>query len=411
MIKRIILGCIAVLSLLLLYFAVKNYRDSRPIADETLFGLAHSLHAAIEFSAVNDPTLRSLARFHSHDVAYFALVDTDGVYRYHTNPELVGTRLSDKNIIQRLLAETMTGERVRLDSGEEAYELFSHVHTHDAVLGLRLVLHTYRADMVIHNARVNTLIMVSLLLLSWSMIAVVFRYSLKEEKHKLELAKHDNLARMGEMGAILAHEIRNPLAGIKGFAQLIEKKTNEPQTRDSAHRISTETLRLENLTTNLLAFARSDEFVKDSVNLSELIENTLSLAKPEAERSNISFERSGQSLFHVYGNADRLAQVLLNIVTNAVQAMPDGGTLCVSTRRVGNEVVIEIRDSGHGIAAGNLAKIFDPFFTTRAKGTGLGLALCKKIVSDHGGSIHIASSDSGTTVTMLLPESSAGETA
>jgi len=405
MLKRIILFCIAVLSLLLLFFAVKNYRDSRLVADETLFGLAHSLHAAIEFSVVNDPSLHSLSKFYSHDVAYFALVDAQGVYRYHTNPELVGTRLLDKSVLDKLQAETMTGFRVKLASGKDGYELFSHVHTHDDVkLGLRLVLYTHRADVFIHNALVNMLIMISLLLLSWILIVVIFRYTLQEEQHKLELAKRDNLARMGEMGAMLAHEIRNPLAGIKGFAQLIEKKTSDSQTRDSAHRILEETLRLEDLTTDLLAFARSDRFSSQPVNVAELVKHTVALIHADAEQARIAVEIDCPVRLFISGDRDRLTQVLLNIVRNGLQAMASDGNLSISARKHGPDIAIRIRDTGHGISPENMAKIYNPFFTTKARGTGLGLALCNKIVTEHNGSIHVDSSTSGTTVTIELPE-------
>jgi two-component system sensor histidine kinase HydH len=412
MIKRVILSCIAVLSLLLLFFAVKNYRDSRPTADEILFGLAHSLHAAIEFSVANDPSLHSLSTFHSHDLAYFALVDANGIYRYHTNPDLVGTRLLDKHVLQKLLAETMTGSRVKLATGQDGYELFSHVHTHDeGTLGLHLVLYAHRADIVIHNALVNMLIMISLLLLSWILIAVIFRYTLQEEKHKLELATRDNLARMGEMGAMLAHEIRNPLAGIKGFAQLIEKKTGDAHTKDYSHRILSETLRLEELTTDLLTFARSDKFTRQPVNLAELVRHTVDLIHTEAELALIAIEIDSPLPLYVSGDRDRLTQVLLNVVRNGLQAMTDGGNLWIAIRRSGSDIEIRIRDNGHGISAENMAKIFDPFFTTKTRGTGLGLALCNKIVTEHNGTIHIESSPGGTTVTIVLPEAREEETA
>jgi len=410
-IKRVILFCITVLSLLLLFFAVKNYRDSLPVADESLFGLAHSLHAAIEFSVVNDPSLRSLSKFYSHDVAYFALVDDKGFYRYHSNPDLVGTQLLDKNVLHKLLAETMTGSRVKLETGKDGYEIFSHVHTHDdGTLGLRLVLFTHRADVIIHNALINMLIMISLLLLSWMLIVVIFRYTLQEEKHKLELATRDNLARMGEMGAMLAHEIRNPLAGIKGFAQLIKKKTDDPHTMDYTHRILAETYRLEELTTDLLTFARSDKFNWLPVNLSELIQHTIELIRSEAEQNRIVIEADCPEPFIVSGDRDRLTQVLLNIVRNGLQAMTTDGCLGIAIRKSGSFIEIRIRDTGHGISPENMTKIYDPFFTTKVRGTGLGLALCHKIVTEHNGTIRIESAHNGTTVTIVLPESREAET-
>jgi two-component system sensor histidine kinase HydH len=245
--------------------------------------------------------------------------------------------------------------------------------------------------------------MVTLLVFSWFLAAVIFRYARREERHRLELSQQENLARMGEMGAMLAHEIRNPLAGIKGFAQLIEKKPEDPRTRDSAQRIIVETLRLEELTTDLLAFARSDEFPVATIQLADFIEKTVAMVRPEAEQSRITIATDCPQELDIRGNRDRLAQVVLNIVRNGLQAMPDGGTLSITVRPSDSCISIMVTDSGHGINPDDMQKVFEPFFTTKARGTGLGLALCRKIIEEHNGTIGIESSSAGTRVTMVLP--------
>lgn len=403
MLKKILLPCLVGLTLLLFWFTVSNYRNSRPLADEMLFGLAHSLHAAIEFSALQDPSLRALSKFQAHEIVYFALLDKEGNYRYHSNSELIGTRLRDREVLQKLSTETMTGKRVKVATGGEAYEMITHVHVPDGTLGLRLVIHTTRADTVIRSARINMIIMITLILFSWCLAAVIYRYSRREEQHGLDLSRQEYLARMGEMGAMLAHEIRNPLAGIKGFAQLIEKKPEDPRTRDSAHRIIIETLRLEELTTDLLAFARSDEFSVSTIHVSEFIEQTVELLRTEAEQFGVSIVLDCSQGLSIRGNRDRLMQVFLNVCRNGLQAMPDGGKLVISSRQSDTGILITITDTGHGISPDDMQKIFEPFFTTKARGTGLGLALCKKIIGEHNGSINIKSSGAGTTVTMVLP--------
>ncbi|MDO9307845.1 MAG: ATP-binding protein, partial [Deltaproteobacteria bacterium] len=367
------------------------------------FGLAHSLHAAIEFSALQDPSLRALSKFQAHDIVYFALLDKEGSYRYHSNSKLIGTQLRDREVQQKLSTETMTGKRVKLATGEEAYEMITHVHVPDGTLGLRLVIHTTRAETVIRSARINMIIMITLLIFSWCLAAVIYRYSRREEQHRLDLSRQEYLARMGEMGAMLAHEIRNPLAGIKGFAQLIEKKPEDPRTRDSAHRIIVETLRLEELTTDLLAFARSDEFSVSTIPVAEFIEQTVEMLRTEAEQFGVSIVLDCSRGLSIRGNRDRLMQVFLNVCRNGLQAMPDGGKLVISSRQSDTGILIVITDSGHGISPDDMQKIFEPFFTTKARGTGLGLALSKKIIEEHNGSIDIKSSGAGTTVTMVLP--------
>jgi two-component system sensor histidine kinase HydH len=408
MFKRTLLLCLAGLSALLLWLTVNSYRNSLPIADEMLFGIAHSLHAAIEFSVNQDPTLRALSTFHSHDIVYFALADNKGIYRFHSNSKLIGTQIMDSNVLRNMSSETMSGKHVRLTTGDDAYELITHVHSHAGTLGLRLVLHTNRAEAIIRSARINMVVMVTLLIFSWCLAAVIYRYARREEQHRLELSRQESLARMGEMGAMLAHEIRNPLSGIKGFAQLINKKPEDPRTRDSAQRIIVETLRLEELTSDLLAFARSDEVPVGVIQLGKFIEQTVAMVRYEAEQSGIAIVVDCMPELEFCGNCDRLVQVLHNVLRNGLQAMSDGGTLTITAKFSDPAVVIMVADSGRGISPANLRKVFDPFFTTKARGTGLGLALCKKIIEEHHGAIGIESSNSGTTVTVELPQKGKG---
>jgi two-component system sensor histidine kinase HydH len=246
-------------------------------------------------------------------------------------------------------------------------------------------------------------VMVALLIFSWIHAGLIYRYARREEQHRLDLTRQENLARMGEMGAMLAHEIRNPLAGIKGFAQLIENKTDDPRTMDSAQRIIVETLRLEDLTTDLLALARSDGFPVTTIQLTDLLEQTVAMTRSEAEQSNIAITVNCTQNLEVRGSRDRLAQVLLNIVRNGLQAMPHGGTLAITAMPSGSCISIIVTDSGHGIKPDNMPRVFEPFFTTKARGTGLGLALCKKIIEEHNGTIGVKSSHEGTCVTMVLP--------
>jgi two-component system sensor histidine kinase HydH len=244
--------------------------------------------------------------------------------------------------------------------------------------------------------------MVALLVFSWIHAGLIYRYARREEQHRLKLSRQENLARMGEMGAMLAHEIRNPLSGIKGFAQLIEKKPDDPRTRDSAQRIIIETLRLEDLTTDLLALARSDEFPVTLIQAADFIQQTIALARPEVEHSKITIAVECTQDLEFRGNRDRLTQVVLNILRNGLQAMPDGGTLSITAMPSGSFISITVTDSGHGINPDDMKKVYEPFFTTKARGTGLGLALCKKIIEEHNGTIGIESSSSGTKVTLVL---------
>lgn len=404
MLKRILLLTGVGLSLFLLWFAVSNYRDARPIAEENLRGLALSLTVALENIAVRDPSLRSLSQMHTRDIAFISLVDRNGLYRFHTNTDLIGTHTQSPKPLDAIRNESISEERVTLGTGETAYEFDAPIHLSGETLGLQLTLHTYRADAVVRRAELNMMILLSLLVVGWILAFVLYRYARREEQHQLEMARRESLAQLGEMGAMLAHEIRNPLAGIKGYAQIIVKKPQEARNSDFARRIVAEVLRLENLVSDLLAYARSNSLPVSLVNLTELVYHTVSLIRHEAEQQQVALVTDCPEGLQIPGNRDRLGQVLLNLGKNALQAMPDGGVLTITSAVSGSDVLLTMSDTGHGMGRDVLARIFEPFFTTKARGTGLGLALSKKIIEEHGGEISVESTaGQGTSVSITLP--------
>jgi len=401
--RRILLLGAVLLSAALSWFAVSNYLRARPIAEENLRGLALSFTATIENIAVHAPTLQSLSSIQSRDIAFFALVDQQGVFRYHTNPDLIGTP-SGTVIPQAIFQGATSSERIRLQTGENAFEFRAPVYLPWETLALRLTLHTYRADAVVRQARLNMAVLFGLLAAGWALALALYRLSRREERRALEMARRESLAKLGEMGAMLAHEIRNPLAGIKGYAQVIEKKPVEERNSRFAQRIVVETQRLEALVNNLLDYARSDGHPTDAVDLGALLCHAAELLQPDAEASRIAITCDCPVGLRTTGDPDRLGQVLLNLGRNALHAMPDGGQLEMTAERLGKKVAIKVIDTGRGISQADQARVFEPFFTTKAKGTGLGLSLCKKIVEEHDGTIEVQSAaGTGTSVTITLP--------
>lgn len=387
----------------MLWFSIYDYRQAGPIAQENLRGLALSLTTAIENLAANDPSFKPLHAFHPVDVAYFALIDRRGVYRFHSNKDLVGTAIDAKSSDKaQLLNRSET--RVLLGTGERAYQFTSPVTVQGEPLALVLTLHTYRADAVIRRARLNATIVFGLVLSGWLLCMVLIRYERREESHKQELARREALAKLGEMGALLAHEIRNPLAGIKGFAQVIAAKPQEARNGPFAQSIVTEAVRLEALVNDLLTYASNEPAVTEDFQLCGLLDHVLSLLEPEARARGVEMTKECAGEVSARANRDRVEQALLNLGTNALQAMPDGGTLRFTAERQGRETVVTVEDSGHGIADEHRPHVFEPFFTTKTRGTGLGLALCKKIVEGNGGSITLQSREGeGTRVIFSLP--------
>lgn len=392
------------MSVALVWFAVSNYQSARPIAEENLQGIALSLTSAIENIALHDPSLRSLSTFQTHDIAFFALIDQKGMYRFHTNPDLIGTPLQGTIPLATLKDGVISNERITLRTGESVFEFSAPMYLPGETLAIRLMLHTYRADTVIRRARLNMMVLFALLAAGWLLALALYRFIRREEQHRLEMARRESLAHLGEMGAMLAHEIRNPLAGIKGYAQVIEKKPQDERTGGFARRIVSEALRLETLVSDLLSYARSDQNQMTTVDIGEVVAHTAALLFLEAEQLHIKIITECPEGILISGNRDRLGQALLNLGKNAIQALPDGGTVRLTAATAGKQAVIRVCDDGHGISQEDMSRIFEPFFTTKARGTGLGLALCRKIVEEHGGKVSVQSAvGKGTVVSLAFP--------
>ena len=213
----------------------------------------------------------------------------------------------------------------------------------------------------------------------------------------------ERMAALGELAARVAHEIRNPLISIGGFARRLEKKLSD-DTREYAKIIVNEVTRLENILKEILGFVKSSKIIKRSTDINELMENVVDLITPEIDEKNnvIVKELSEPSMLTVI-DPDRIKEAILNIMTNANQAT-DNGTITVKTRQEDNEVVIEILDVGCGIKQEDLKNIFNPFFTTKAQGTGLGLAVTHKIIQEHNGKLKVESTwGGGTAFKICLP--------
>jgi two-component system sensor histidine kinase HydH len=392
------------LTFLLFWFAVSDYRAAAPIAAENLRGLALTLTAAIENAAQQDPSFNALSGFHPADVAFFAVIDRRGVIRYHTNQELIGSATKDTECLTVIKTGSIAESRVLLGTGERAYEFHAPLYVRGEVLALCLTLHTYRADAVVRRARLNLILLASLLVAGWTMTVILDRFAKREDLHRREMAQRESLARLGELGAVLAHEIRNPLAGIKGYAQIIEKRPAEERNARFARGIVSEVVRLEALVSDLLAYARSDGYGMTAVDLKELLAYTVAFVRHEADELAVCTSIECPEGLRITGNRDRLLQVLLNLAKNALQAMPEGGSLRFSGGRSGRHAVLTVSDTGQGISEEHRARLFEPFFTTKARGTGLGLALCKKTVEEHQGTIRVESREGvGTSVIIALP--------
>jgi signal transduction histidine kinase/PAS domain-containing protein len=222
-----------------------------------------------------------------------------------------------------------------------------------------------------------------------------------------ELVNAERLAVVGEMAARVSHEIRNPLATVGGFARSILR---DPHDADDVERktqiIVGEVARLEELLGDLLDMARPRGLNAQPESLSAVIEHAVLLADADIQAMKVRLEKHYEELPPVLLDRSRAVQAILNIVRNGAQAMPDGGVLSVSTRRSpdGRWAQVEIRDTGVGMSSNAIKHVFDPFFSTKLKGSGLGLAVTRRIMQDHDGDIDVFSEpDKGTTFVLSFP--------
>lgn len=223
-----------------------------------------------------------------------------------------------------------------------------------------------------------------------------------------QLRRAERLSTLGEMAAVLAHEIRNPLGSIRGTAEILK---DDYRPGDSKHEFIEiqirETERLNRVVEDFLRMARPQPSEMTRCSLVEELETVVTLVSRDAQGRGVVLVLepfSGEAV--VQGNGEKLRQAFLNIVINALQATPVGGRVTIAVRKEEDGYEIRFSDSGSGIESDALARIFEPFFTTKPDGTGLGLAVTRKIVEAHGGTLAVESAaGQGTTVTVSLPGS------
>lgn len=226
-----------------------------------------------------------------------------------------------------------------------------------------------------------------------------------------QVRRMHTLAALGEMAATVAHEIRNPLGGIASFANLLERdlEADDPNRR-LVRKITEGVARLNRIVSSLLSYTRPLNLNTHAVELSQTVEEAAAFFEIDATRQTpeVAIERRFSESCTCQVDTEQFHQVVLNLLLNARQAMPEGGVITIElgSRRAndGDWALVAVRDTGIGIEADVLDKLFTPFFTTKEDGTGLGLVTSRKIVEAHGGKITVDSvADEGTCFTIALP--------
>ena len=223
-----------------------------------------------------------------------------------------------------------------------------------------------------------------------------------------QLVQSEKMAAVGQLAGGVAQEINNPIGAILEFVRSIAERTKEDDilyTRLKA--IEREALRCRRLVGDLLTFSSMEKKTAEEIDINSTIEETISFVEASSKMKSIDIIKEyGKQLPGITANKNQIQQVIVNLCNNAIDAMPEGGKLILSTKRFENHILIEVSDTGYGMTEEVKKHLFEPFFTTKeaGKATGLGLSICYEIIHNHNGTIEVQSfSDKGTVFTIRLP--------
>jgi two-component system, NtrC family, sensor kinase len=236
---------------------------------------------------------------------------------------------------------------------------------------------------------------------------IVFEDITEKIRLQQQLVTSEKLASIGLLSAGVAHEINTPLTGISSYVQMLQKKLTDSHYNQILQKIEVQTDRVSRIVKNLLNFARNpSESAFHKVSIPDSLKEIVSLIEYKLKAMNIKLEMDLAPVKLIWAQGERLQQVFINIILNAIDAMPKGGTLRIAVEPQGSEVVVRIADTGTGIQPQHLPHIFDPFFTTKGigKGTGLGLSISYAIINEHEGNIRVESeAGKGSCFTIAIP--------
>nr|WP_246625239.1 ATP-binding protein [Fictibacillus nanhaiensis] len=231
------------------------------------------------------------------------------------------------------------------------------------------------------------------------------QYDITEKKQTEEmLLKSEKLSLVGELAAGLAHEIRNPLTTVKGFVQILHQTTGEKKdfyTKVLLNEID----RINFIVSEFMVLAKPHAVYFSMCNLSEILKSVIYLLEAEANLKNVVIVNDSiNEDVSIFGEKNQLTQVFINLIKNAMEALPEGGYIRVSTEQIDETVTVSIEDNGIGMTEDQVKKLGNPFFTTKETGTGLGLMVTYQIIQNHKGTISVSSeANKGTTFKIVLP--------
>lgn len=414
--------------------AVATYRisieGSKNLLETRAVDIAVNLGFSLERMGLRTdlfPELVRTARW--EDLAFLALYDREGTVVLHSNPNLVGRTYADSCVAEvvaqegpKIHSDTLaTGEQVfildfplrlhipgQTSEGEPAEKVWDeakgeeHAGPHAQAYCLRAAVHQYPAQGIVRRANFQLALVATSLTILWLLsffFLWIWRRNLRLQDR---LHEQERLAALGEVAAVLAHEIRNPLCSIKGFAQYRMVAAKDPGLRKDLEIIVEESQRLERLTTDLLTYARPAELHPVTFTLPEFCQGVgWGLGEPPSE---VQFHLAcGED--RVVLDREKLQQVVLNLVQNAMDALAGTkGDVWLKAEVSDTSLRMCVEDTGPGIPENVRKRLFEPFVTTKTRGTGLGLAIVHRLVDSMGGNIRFRDRPGGgTRVEVRLP--------
>jgi two-component system, NtrC family, sensor histidine kinase HydH len=420
--RRIRLGLLVVLVLataatLLSTHAV--YRNALDAAEQSLRLQALAIAASLEPSLAEgipggaNPFERIVAESSWPGVAFLALYDARGMTLLHSNGDLIGRKIEPADLRGAEPSRPAVARHLTLGTGEEVFVLDAPVAVRGEPCVLRVALHRSQTQAIVRHAVPQAMSIAVVVIALWALGVFFLRALRRAEELDKRVARQESLAVLGEMAAVLAHEIRNPLSSIKGFAQYLgEKHPAGTPDADSLAQIVGEAGRLERLTEDLLLYARPAELRLGEVGLADLATTAASAVGGRAASAGRHLKCSVTipDELTLISDREKVGQILTNIIQNAADAVREDGSIEVRGRVEGGHVIIAVEDDGGGMDEETRRKAFDSFFTTKTKGTGLGLAIVARLVDVLQGTVSIESSvGHGSTVTLELPLAPSGE--
>jgi len=381
-----------------------NMRTVRVLAWRSLENSALAISTAAESTLImKDMTPGEEFRNILSDrvVAYAFIADSGGKILFHTNPSLKGSVM--KGVLPQN-HEKPSGRRIVLGTGIGAYEYVFPLKTSGNESSyLVLVMNTAETENIISNAGRIWWTAGVVILLLWISGILFERMASRYIRLESEMQRQRELGMIGQMSSVLAHEIRNALGGLKGYAQWIDEKTSDSDERKQALGFIIEgSDRIGALVNEMLLFSRDETYRLEKINLYELATDSVNeVLSSFAGIKNVIIDND----IYVTADGEKLRRVLLNGLINAMESIPDKGEISVSASLKRETVEIRIEDNGKGLGEEGLAKVFTPFFTTKTNGTGLGLAYAQKVISGMGGKISLKnrSGAKGAVLAMEMP--------